>query len=395
MDCEILCECGREHAVRQSMAGASIDCECGRTVTVPSLSALKQRTASSAASQTRPALTRRKKFAYTLLTLMIVAGPGWVGLEIAYRMMFQIPLVGGVVTGDEGRLPDTTSNRAVVARFRRSENPILLYEPNPGAKAGIYAINSAGFRDHEYSAAKDSDVFRIAVLGDSIVWGHGLELKDTFAKQLDAMLNDESKRPFEVLNFGVSGYSTQQEVELYRVKVQRYDPDLVIVGYCLNDFEESSVEGEAFKHLYYDVFSRSYLYDHLRRVIAGVSYNQFGYLADAPQAQFDLHEQFRLLESYRDHQRSLVVIFPVLEDFGSYLYAVDHRRIHDALRGLNYETLDLLDVYREHSAESLILADHDRTHPNALGTRLAAEATLKVLAETELAPINRDRVNAK
>ncbi len=104
---------------------------------------------------------------------------------------------------------------------------------------------------------KEPGVFRIAMLGDSILWGHGLELKDTFAKQLETLLNESSEKKIEVLNFGVSGYSTQQEVELYRVKASLHDPDLVIVGYCLNDFEESSVEGRAFKHSCYGLFSKS------------------------------------------------------------------------------------------------------------------------------------------
>ncbi len=263
---------------------------------------------------------------------------------------------------------------------------------SPGTTSGIYSVNSAGFRDHEYLLEKDPSVFRIAVLGDSIVWGHGLELQDTFAKQLESMLNEISGQRFEVLNFGVSGYSTQQEVELYRVKAKQYDPDLVIVGYCLNDFVDSSVEGEAFRRLYYDIWSKSYLYDHLKRVIAGIFYNQFGYMADAPPAQFDLREQFRRLESYCEGRRNVVVVFPILSDFNYYLYEVDHRRIHNAIRGLNYETVDLLDTYRGCDPESLIQNPRDRTHPNALGTRLAAQATVQLLAEKQLVPIARDSI---
>lgn len=394
---KVSCACGREMVVRQSMAGSSIDCECGQAVSVPSLRVLKRVANQAAPGETarrkpRRALSRRKKLAYTVLTLLLLAAPGWMLLEVVYRVVFFIPFTGGVVGNDQGRLPDTPSHRVFISRFRRSENPILFYEPTPGVTSDIYTINSAGFRDHEYSLAKDPGVFRIVVLGDSIVWGHGLKLRDTFAKQLESMLNELSDQRFEVLNFGVSGYSTQQEVELYRVKARRYDPDLVIVGYFLNDFVESSVEGDAFKHLYYDIFSKSYLYDHLRRVIEGVSYNRFGYMGNAPPAQFDLREQFRLLESYREGRKSLVVVFPLLVNFDNYLYAVDHRRVHDALRGLNYETLDLLDVFRGQNPESLVLTRQDRTHPNAFGTRLAAGATLKVLVEKKLVPIERVEV---
>lgn len=383
---KVSCECGREITVSKSKAGSSIDCECGATVTAPSPSDLEAGDKPSVAKPGRK-LTLRKKLAFTAVTCLLLATPGWFVLEIIYRAAFSIPLVGGVIGPEDVRLPEESGDDELISRFRRSENPILFYEPNPGAKSEIYSINSAGFRDREFSKKKDPAVFRIVMLGDSIVWGHGLALQDTFAKQLESLLNEVSDQKFEVLNFGVSGYSTQQEVELFRVKANEYDPDLVIVGYCLNDFEESSVEGEAFKRLYFDIFSKSYLYDHLKRVIAGVSYNQFGYMADAPPAQFDLREQFRLLESYSNGRKNLVVIFPALENFGNYLRSLDHRRIKDAIDGLNYETLDLLDTYRLCDAESLIIEPFDRTHPNSFGTRLAAQATLEMLAEKQLVPI--------
>ncbi len=370
------------------MAGSSVECKCGKTVQVPK-SPADSAQAKQSNRKPRKQLTLRKKIAFTAVTLLLVAAPGWILLELAYRTYHSIPLTGGLMGEDEARVPDDAENPEYISRFRRSQNPILFYEPNPGVKSEIYSINSAGFRDREYSKQKDPSVFRIVMLGDSIVWGHGLELQDTFAKQLESLLNEVSDRKFEVLNFGVSGYSTQQEVELFRVKAKEYDPDLVIVGYCLNDFEESSVEGEAFKRLYFDIFSKSYLYDHLKQVIAGVSYNQFGYMADAPTAQFDLREQFRLLESYSGGKQNLVVIFPVLENFENYLYSLDHRRISDAIDGLNYVTLDLLDTYRRCDAESLILEPFDRTHPNAFGTLLAAQATLEILAEKQLVPIER------
>ena len=297
--------------------------------------------------------------------------------------------MGGVAGGDGARLPYTRGNREIASRFRRSENPILFYEPTPGAISGIYSINSAGFRDREFAVKKDPGVFRIAILGDSIVWGYGLKLEHTFAKQLEKLLNEGTDNNFEVMNFGVSGYSTMQEIEYYRVKASRYEPDLVIVGYCLNDFKESSVEGNAFRHSYYGLFSKSYLYDYLHRVFTGVSYNQFGYMPDAPKAQIDLQEQFRKLASYCNGRRNVVVVFPALADFDDYFFEVEHRQIHNALAGLNYATLDLLDVFRKHDAESLTQNQTDYTHPNAFGTRLAAQATLDLLAKKQLVPIGR------
>ena len=54
-------------------------------------------------------------------------------------------------------------------------------------------INKAGFRDYEYSVDKPEGVFRIAVLGDSLIFGFGVNLEDTFPKVLERMLKKEGK----------------------------------------------------------------------------------------------------------------------------------------------------------------------------------------------------------
>ncbi|MEO1980086.1 MAG: SGNH/GDSL hydrolase family protein, partial [Fuerstiella sp.] len=277
--------------------------------------------------------------------------------------------------------------RKFLSQYRRSENSILFYELTPGFDDGIYSINSLGFRDHEYTVEKDPGTFRIVVLGDSIIWGHGLPLEQTFARQLNEVLNVATRRKIEVLNFGVSGYSTQQEVELFRVKVSRFQPDLVIVGYCLNDYGESSAEKKVFLRMYDSILTRSYLYVHLQRIIRGWAYNTFGVYHEESAAQFDLRKQFRLLESYSGNAKRVVVIFPILHSFNNYLYTVEHKRVLSALEGQNYEVIDLLDHYKEYDADSLVLNATDRTHPNALGTRVAAKATMKLLLDRNLLPV--------
>ncbi len=118
-------------------------------------------------------------------------------------------------------------------------------------------------------------------------------------------------------------------------------------------------------------------------------------MAEAPKAQFDLKNQFKTLTSYCNDRQNVVIVFPVIADFDDYLYQVEHHRIHAALDGLNYATLDLLDVFGKHEAESLIMNATDRVHPNAVGVRLAAQATLELLAKTQLAPVDPRTTNAK
>jgi hypothetical protein len=50
-------------------------------------------------------------------------------------------------------------------------------------------------------------------------------------------------RQYQVLNMGVGGYQTLQEVELLRSRGLKYDPDYVLIGFCINDFHLTSDGG--------------------------------------------------------------------------------------------------------------------------------------------------------
>ena len=75
---------------------------------------------------------------------------------------------------------------------------------------------------------------RIVVLGDSIVWGYGVEDDEVFTSVL------EREDPgVEWINLGVSGYGTDQESLLLEREGMRYKPDIVLAEVCENDFDEN------------------------------------------------------------------------------------------------------------------------------------------------------------
>ena len=55
--------------------------------------------------------------------------------------------------------------------------------------SGYLEINSRGYRDDEHTLQKPSDVFRIAILGDSFTEARQVEFEETYWKQLEAILN--------------------------------------------------------------------------------------------------------------------------------------------------------------------------------------------------------------
>src|SRR3989344_8852946 len=93
--------------------------------------------------------------------------------------------------------------------------------------------NAQGMRMNNDVEIKKSKK-RIVFLGDSYVWGHGVNEEQRMSNVLQNELSD-----FEVLNFGVNGYSTDQYYLLLNKTVLDYNPDLVIIGFYANDLEDA------------------------------------------------------------------------------------------------------------------------------------------------------------
>lgn len=105
-------------------------------------------------------------------------------------------------------------------------------------------INSDGLRDREHAKAKPADTVRIAVLGDSFSEAMHVPMEQTFWSLLERKLQECNAFPgkkTEVINFGVSGYGTAQELMTLRRKVWDYSPDLVVLAFTTyNDIYDNS-----------------------------------------------------------------------------------------------------------------------------------------------------------
>ncbi|HEY5998756.1 MAG TPA: SGNH/GDSL hydrolase family protein [bacterium] len=109
-------------------------------------------------------------------------------------------------------------------------------------------ISSRGLRDREHALAKPPGTLRIAVLGDSYAEAMQLPMEQTFWSVLERELGGcgaLAGRRVEVINFGVSGYGTAQELLALRHDAWRYDPDVVVLAFVTgNDVRNNSRELE-------------------------------------------------------------------------------------------------------------------------------------------------------
>lgn len=101
--------------------------------------------------------------------------------------------------------------------------------------------NAAGFRDRDHTIAKPDGVYRIAVLGDSFTEARAIPLDQTYWSIAGARLADCLGRTVEMLNFGVNGYGTAQELITLKDHALDYEPDLVLLAvYTGNDIWNNS-----------------------------------------------------------------------------------------------------------------------------------------------------------
>lgn len=106
-----------------------------------------------------------------------------------------------------------------------------------------YRINMQGMRDdHDYPLAKPARTCRIALFGDSYTIGYELPLAATYAKRLEALLSRPDHR-VEVLNFGVSGFGTAENLRAYESMGRRFHPDLVLMQWQVTDYDDNSRAG--------------------------------------------------------------------------------------------------------------------------------------------------------
>lgn len=170
---------------------------------------------------------RRYRWRWRLLSLALAAALGLLICEIGLRLIgVSFPLL---------KMPD----------------PYLGFRLMPGA-TGLYTaegrawirINSHGWRDRERQKEKPVGTLRIAVLGDSFVDAMQVPLEQTFCSLLEKRLGEQGLKPYtnvEVLNFGVGGYATAQELLVLRRHVWEFFPDVVLLA-CLtsNDVKDNS-----------------------------------------------------------------------------------------------------------------------------------------------------------
>lgn len=151
--------------------------------------------------------------------------------------------VGGI------RYPDqvmTYRTQAVEPRWQREDGSLdldgMLFRQRPRLDLDLGShrlrTNALGLRGPEILVPKPPDHYRILMIGDSVVYGWGVDDEHTFVRRFEVELNARADGwTYEVLNAGHLVYDTVQELALLRELGPAVQPDLVVLVYVVNDVE--------------------------------------------------------------------------------------------------------------------------------------------------------------
>lgn len=272
-------------------------------------------------------------------------------------------------------------------------------------------MGRADHRNRSWRKDKEAGKFRIVVVGDSFAWGAGVHPEDAYPDRLEERLNTiDRKRRFEVVNFSRPGWNTIQAYRVARQPLRRLEPDLLILTYVLNDAEptdrnermsrrrvklrrEPSPGASAWLHghslLYRTIWERLEN-TRQRRAFTAVFFQHY-----TGETWKECRKGLELFQGLADRLGIplVMVVFPVFDsqiDEG-YPYHELHETVATAAGELGIRVFDLRETYRGVDARRLAVTPFTDAHPNELAHRLAADAVLEYLVETDLAPIERRR----
>lgn len=282
-------------------------------------------------------------------------------------------------------------------------------------------INSKGLRGPELPYAKHARTKRILYLGDSVTFGFGLKDEEAYPFRVQALLNRVLDDSIETLNAGVDGYSPWQECAYLTSEGLRYEPDLVVVSFVLNDVTEKGwLDGwqlQSTRHsnesLFEELAARSNILYFVKKIGNRIRFGNdtqsgarkaetlyVGHLVYHPDrlevqqawraALEDLGKIFDVCKEH--HTPVLLVVFPFAFQFdNAEALSSPQRVLCNFARENNIPAIDLLSLLDERMKVTGTKPEDyfvDDLHPSPLGSRIVADTLAGFIRANRLLSYN-------
>lgn len=242
--------------------------------------------------------------------------------------------------------------------------------------------NSYGFRGKETAKEKrPEDGVRIIVLGDSFTMGNGVRDEDTFPVRMESALKEQGIRA-EVMNMGIRGTNTVQQVKLLKKLALDFDPDVILMMMFLNDagggrsleFMRRSKRFDLLRNRSYFVNGILELVERplMHRRLIRQYLDSFAPESQSWQKVRNAFSEARTITEARGI-RLVVGIYPVLYHLDhDYPFRTLHETIREFCRTQDIPVVDLLEAFRGHQGPELWVHRSDQ-HPNEMAQKIAGD----------------------
>jgi hypothetical protein len=295
--------------------------------------------------------------------------------------------------GEFQAVPETTQGDWQLLTYAFEPRPLPLERLRETPWCVQYRYSSKQIRDREYDEFPPPGVVRIAMVGDSFVFGEGVPEEKSLPRQLHALLGDR----FEVINGGQMGANTIDEAAILsviaaeahcprailvvipndvpltaRLEVQqKYINDLILIR------DEYVQKHEA--RAWYAGHSRLLWILGARSDMSRIHRNTIQWYLDSYDQKFNgpnMAKQAEALQAVAaiPNCRTAVVLYPLLEGFETgYPLAPIHAYLANIARRAGLPVLDLAPFFAGRTSSSLWVHPTDH-HPNGSAHQLAAQA---------------------
>jgi len=267
------------------------------------------------------------------------------------------------------------------------DRPTLAYFDEDGCISAL--INDLGFRDLPFELQKKPGELRILTVGDSFTFGSGVQTEDTWSQALEGLLRADREGHVEVINggFAAGSHHTEGYVDWIRTDGVAFQPDILIIGFCLNDLGNvpmltypTALHGEPWLGGISEMLNAVQMAQQLREARHHVHSPE---LLEQATAIFKVQNKDSIArcldaltsikEITEQHDvRLIVAIFPMVSQLHSYPLKGLHELVTDHCDTHKIEWVDLLGQFAGQDETSLWVHPTDQ-HPNDVGHRLIAE----------------------
>jgi hypothetical protein len=317
---------------------------------------------------------------------------GWgKGASASFRLACEIGLMAAFVFG------------MAEGMCRLAERPLARFTGGPALLKDYpkATLNSRGMRDVEHALAKPAGTRRLLVLGDSFVFAQGVADESTCVRHLQRAFDARGGSPVEVIGAGLVGLNTVNEHALLDTLGVRYEPDLVLLSYVLNDPEEHYL---TYPHLLPGSLGNLLDWSAFYYVCRAIAFRVEVATGRQPTYEKYLHALYDpSLPEWTHHRDALrgivadaravgapvvVAIWPYAQGghrFTPYAFERERGMAVAAAREAGAEVLDLYSTFERDGYENFAVSNAD-SHPNARAQRMTAAAIMEFLGSRGLLP---------